>query len=123
MTRPFRGETRAPWASAVVLVYATLSLAVNAAATTAQQSTQTADGGGEFDLSRAFMAKRTIFEPLYVTETRPLREALAEDVVREETRLLIVERNGERLALVTAQMAYHHVAQGELKGEPWMVSF
>jgi hypothetical protein len=28
-----------------------------------------------------------------------------------------------RLALVTDQMAYHHVAQGEIAGEPWMVSF
>jgi hypothetical protein len=28
-----------------------------------------------------------------------------------------------RVALVTDQMAYHHVAQGEIAGEPWMVSF
>jgi hypothetical protein len=28
-----------------------------------------------------------------------------------------------RLAFLTDQMAYHHVAQGEMNGEPWMVSF
>jgi hypothetical protein len=27
------------------------------------------------------------------------------------------------LAFLTDQMVYHHVAQGETNGEPWMVSF
>ena len=37
--------------------------------------------------------------------------------------LIIVTRNGSTRALVAREMAYHHVAQGELNGEPYMVSF
>jgi hypothetical protein len=25
--------------------------------------------------------------------------------------------------LISSQMAYHHVAQGDMNGEPWMVTF
>ena len=34
-----------------------------------------------------------------------------------------MEHHAGRLAFVMDQLAYHHVAQGELRGEPWMVSF
>ena len=37
--------------------------------------------------------------------------------------LLVFERAGERRALLQKQMVYHHVAQGELAGEPYLVSF
>jgi hypothetical protein len=30
---------------------------------------------------------------------------------------------GNTLVLVSSQMSYHHVAQGEMEGEPWMVTF
>ena len=36
---------------------------------------------------------------------------------------MVMVRGGQHLALSTMQMSYHHVAQGELAGEPWMVSF
>lgn len=39
------------------------------------------------------------------------------------TELLVVERNGERLAMGAREMAYHHLAEGELAGEPYMVSY
>jgi hypothetical protein len=32
-------------------------------------------------------------------------------------------RGGMMRALVAREMAYHHVAQGELDGRPYMVSF
>jgi hypothetical protein len=35
---------------------------------------------------------------------------------------MVIERNDWMLALLTKQMIYHHVAQGEMSGEPWMVS-
>jgi hypothetical protein len=41
----------------------------------------------------------------------------------EDTELLIFSRNGARRGLVAREMAYHHVAQGELAGEPYLVSF
>ncbi len=79
--------------------------------------------GGGFDISRAFIADHTIFEPFHVASTRPLREALAEGVVNDDTPLLVMEHRAGTLALLTEQMAYHHIAQGEIMGEPWMVSF
>ena len=30
---------------------------------------------------------------------------------------------GSTLTFLTMQMSYHHIAQGDLAGEPWMVSF
>ncbi|MFQ5678795.1 MAG: hypothetical protein ACE5HP_04985 [Gemmatimonadota bacterium] len=76
-----------------------------------------------FDIDRAFLADRTIFQPFRVESTEPLREALKEGRVGKTTPLLVMEHEAGRLALVTDQMAYHHVAQGEIAGEPWMVSF
>lgn len=37
--------------------------------------------------------------------------------------LIIVKRGEAARALVAREMAYHHVAQGQLNGEPYMVSF
>jgi hypothetical protein len=34
-----------------------------------------------------------------------------------------MEHDAGALALLTQQMSYHHLAQGEMAGEPWMVSF
>lgn len=77
----------------------------------------------EFDASRAFLSDAPMFDPFHVSSMQPLREALDDGIVEDETPLLVVTRGGRRLALLTLQMAYHHVAQGSLAGEPWMVSF
>ncbi|NEP12815.1 MAG: DUF3179 domain-containing protein [Symploca sp. SIO2C1] len=37
--------------------------------------------------------------------------------------LLVVERGGERRGFLRQEIAYHHVAQGELAGEPYIISF
>ncbi len=37
--------------------------------------------------------------------------------------LITLARGESTRALVAQEMAYHHVAQGELAGEPYMVSF
>lgn len=37
--------------------------------------------------------------------------------------LIILERGGLQRALLGREMAYHHVAQGELAGEPYLISF
>ncbi len=78
-----------------------------------------------FDADRAFIADETIFEPFRVTDedTRPLREALRQGVLAPDSWLLIMEHEAGRLATVMDQLAYHHVAQGEIRGVPWMVSF
>ena len=76
-----------------------------------------------FDASRAMLSDAPMFDPYYVSDVEPLREALRDRVVGDDTPLLVVQRGGQTLALLTYQMAYHHVAQGELAGEPWMVAF
>ena len=76
-----------------------------------------------FDLDRAWFADRTMFVPFEATETQPLSEALAEGLLEEGTALLVFEQEMGNLAFVTQQLAYHHVAQGDIAGEPWMVSF
>lgn len=77
----------------------------------------------DFDIDRAFMSDETIFVPFEVTETVPLRDALEAGTVSEGTALLVFDHTMGKLAFVTQQLAYHHVAQGEMAGEPWMVSF
>jgi len=76
-----------------------------------------------FEPGRAILDDAWGFDPFPVTKMEPLKAALEDGRVAEETGVLLLERGGTRLALLTEQMAFHHIAQGELEGEPWMVSF
>ena len=80
-------------------------------------------GKAVFDRSRAWIVDSTIFVPFQVKATGLLRDVRAQRRVEDETNLLVIEERGVRLALITSQMAYHHVAQGDIAGEPWMVAF
>ena len=81
-------------------------------------------GSAEFDASRAMLFDSTIYVPFQVTdESRPLSAALSDGTLQDHTVLLVIEHAKGRLALVRDQMSYHHAAQGEIMGEPWMVSF
>lgn len=48
---------------------------------------------------------------------------LAEAGLRDDEELLVAERGGEAVGFVMRQMAYHHTAQGELAGKPYLVTF
>lgn len=76
-----------------------------------------------FDIDIARIGTRSRFEPFRVTETEPLRGALSSGKVQGDTRVLVMDHSAGRLAFLTDQMVYHHVAQGDIDGEPWMVSF
>jgi hypothetical protein len=76
-----------------------------------------------FDAGRALLSKQDILPPFRVRGTRSLRGALDHRVLPAGTRVLVVERTTPVLALRTDQMTFHHVAQGEMRGQPWMVSF
>jgi hypothetical protein len=76
-----------------------------------------------FEPSRAFLMRRDIFPPLHVGPTRSLRDALATGDLRRDAPVLVVEQGAAATVLLTRQLTYHHVAQGEVGGEPWMVSF
>lgn len=73
------------------------------------------------DRSRAKLTRRFVFEPFRPRgEGTPLHELSR---MRDDEELMIFERGGQTRALVLRQMAYHHVAQGELGGEPYLVTF
>jgi len=77
----------------------------------------------EFDAQRALLARANIFAPFYVLNTVPLQDALARAGIGQDTPVLVVERDAGATVLLVRQLTYHHVAQGERGGEPWMVSF
>lgn len=76
-----------------------------------------------FDISRFSNAGNGWFQTFHVKDTQPLRKALADGKVASDTRLLVTETAGGRLALLTDQMAYHHLAQGRARGKDWMATF
>jgi len=43
--------------------------------------------------------------------------------LKPDVELISFERNGERRTLMAKEMHYHHIAQGELAGEPYLVTF
>lgn len=74
------------------------------------------------DRSRRRIAKKGFeFEPFRPKKSHemPLSE-LVENGLQE---LMVFERGGERRALLLSEMVYHHVCQGELAGEPYLVTF
>ena len=78
-------------------------------------------GAAIFDAKRAILSKRDMFRPLAVQRTERLADTLSGKSVRGETPLL--EREGAALALLTSQMIFHHVAQGEWNGTPFLATF
>ena len=76
-----------------------------------------------FDVSRFNFEIHGAFEPLLVTSTISAREAVAARLVASDTDVLITNTAAGPLALLTEQMAYHHIAQGHTNGQDWLVSF
>jgi hypothetical protein len=76
-----------------------------------------------FDITRLNTENYGAFEPFYVSDTLPLGKAFEEGRLASDTRLLVTETADGPLALLTDQMAYHHLAQGRAKGKDWMATF
>ena len=76
-----------------------------------------------FDPDRAIFWETPNFVPLRNPDWVSLADALEAGDVEGNTPVLKFSAGGRTVALVTSQMAYHHVAQGEMAGEPWMVTF
>ncbi len=77
----------------------------------------------DFDIDVARLGVGSRFEPFRVSESEPLRDAMSAGKLRGDTHVLVMDHPAGRLAFLTDQMVYHHVAQGDINGEPWMVSF
>ena len=105
---------RIAWAATLLLALSLLpSAVVSASAQTAQ----------DFDLGRAYIGEAPMFDAFYPTEYESLASVRRSGRVNDDTALLVLQRDGATLTLLTMQMSYHHIAQGEMEGEPWMVSF
>jgi hypothetical protein len=76
-----------------------------------------------FDISRFALTAVGTFETFYVKDTYPLKKVLDEGKVAGDTRLLVITTAGGRLALITDQMTYHHIAQGRARNKDWMATF
>ena len=76
-----------------------------------------------FDISRFAVTVVGTFETFYVKEMYPLKKVLDEGKVAGDTRLLVTTTAAGRLALITDQMTYHHIAQGRARNKDWMATF
>ena len=76
-----------------------------------------------FDPERALFFAEPNFDPLRDPQWMLLADAHDEGRVSGDQPVIAFELKGRTFALVTSQMSYHHVAQGEVAGEPWMVTF
>ena len=76
-----------------------------------------------FDISRFAPTAVGTFETFYVKDTYPLKKVLDEGKIAADTRLLVITTAAGRLALITDQMTYHHIAQGRAGNKDWMATF
>jgi hypothetical protein len=76
-----------------------------------------------FDISRFSNAGNGWFQTFHVKDTELLRDVLKVGKVAEDTRLLVTDIPTGKLALITDQMAFHHLAQGTAGGKDWLVTF
>ncbi len=60
-----------------------------------------------------------IFKTFNVRAYQKLQDALGQYLVGADAKLMLFEVGGQWVTLLQTQMAYHHVAQGQLNGEAW----
>ena len=83
---------------------------------------QTKSSASRIDRSiRIINEKGYRFQPLRPDSRNeiPLKQA----GLSPQTELISFEVNGERRVLILHEMVYHHTCQGELAGEPYLVTF
>jgi hypothetical protein len=73
-----------------------------------------------FDPSRAHLGKPDKFPRFTVPDAGV---ALRSQRLSSDEPLLVIQRGEKRRAFIARQMAWHHVAQGRLAGEPYVVTF
>lgn len=110
-------------------VWAALTLATIMTADTEAQSFTAVPPPPNQPMAEGFDPERAIFwaEPNFIPLRDPqwlsLDDAVRSGEVDADDPVLVFEAGGETLTLISSQMSYHHVAQGEMAGEPWMVTF
>ena len=120
------GQPRFARASLLVILLLALVRPLPAAAQgTANKPLDLPNGPAKagFDVTRLRNAGNGTFQTFDVTASQPLRNALDSGLVAEDTRLLVLDTSGGKLALVMDQMAFHHVAEGRAGNTNWLADF
>ncbi len=73
-----------------------------------------------FDPQRALLAGKPVFKPFYVKRLDALSAHIQNGAIANDADLLVTERPNGVIALDTRQIAYYHVAQGEMNDEPYL---
>jgi len=76
-----------------------------------------------FDINRYNTSSAGRFETFYPDETTSLQAALDNNLLAEETLMLVTETAAGKLALIRDQMAFHHIVKGKANGKDWMATF
>jgi hypothetical protein len=76
-----------------------------------------------FDIKRFSNVGNGAFETFYVQTTERLKDVLDQGRIASDTRVLVFSTAGGKLALITDQMSFHHLAQGTDGGKDWMATF
>jgi hypothetical protein len=76
-----------------------------------------------FDIKRFSNAGNGAFETFYVQKTERLKDLLDQGRIAGDTRMLALATARGKLALITDQMAFHHIAEGTDRGKDWMAVF
>jgi len=121
-------DTRSGRSPVATLALSLAALMVFASEARAQRFSEVPPEPGQpvaegFDMERAIFWGEPNFVPLRDPEWQTLRDARRSRDVSDDTPVIVFEAGGRILSFVSSQMAYHHVAQGEMAGEPWMVTF
>ncbi|MFZ0547136.1 MAG: DUF3179 domain-containing (seleno)protein [Candidatus Promineifilaceae bacterium] len=64
-----------------------------------------------------------VFPTIKVQSYQSLQMALKQEVVSSQTHLMVFEIGDQTLSIPLRDVAFHHVAQGELNKQPWAVFF
>lgn len=65
----------------------------------------------------------TIFPTISVTAYQPLQDALEEGFVSSSTKMMLLEIGEKIISIPMKDLAFHHVAQGEIDNIPWIAVF
>lgn len=76
----------------------------------------------KIDRSKIKVSKRRFrFRPFHPESNHA--HLLKDQHLPPDTELMAFERGDQRRVLLVEEMMYHHVAQGDLAGEPYLVTF
>jgi hypothetical protein len=77
-------------------------------------------GEDGFEAGRALLKDPDMFQRFRVPDGG---EPLGQAGLAPDADLIVVRRGGLSRAFLVSEMAYHHVGQGVLAGEPYLVTF